>query len=105
MKTEAFLPLSASGQIHLSPKKNAESVIEFLATLPGKASLVFWERVNKAPFTEEDWGEIIYLGAEMSESEETQKELREKNKKLVELVRNTKYYQKHMNELFGRRKN
>ena len=82
---------------------NVEEIIKLLAKLPGQANHVFWERINTAPTTDAGWKKMVFLGSNISGSEEEQNEMRKKAKRVVNLVRATKYYQKTVNELFRNR--
>ncbi len=82
---------------------NVEDIIKILGNSKGQASDRFWALINKAPLTEEDWGRVMYIGSGVSQDKEHQDKIRNKRRKVVEIVRSTKYYQKNMNELFWRK--
>ncbi len=84
-------------------EENVEDIVGLLAKQKGDASLEFWKRINSAPVCDEEWSKVIYIGSGVSGSENHQNKLREKSKHVVEIVRNTKFYQKNMNSLFRRK--
>jgi len=84
-------------------EENVEDIIKYLGISKGTANEVFWHRMNNAPKTDEEWSQIMYIGSGVSQDKEHQDQLRERTRKVVELVRNTKYYQKYMVELFGQK--
>jgi hypothetical protein len=66
-------------------EENLPSMLRILGNAKGHANLTFWERINRAPYSEEKWGELIVIGSGMSD------EAKERNLKqyrtAVELVR------------------